>query len=45
MPLQIVYKNDYDWFIMVDIDEYLIIVHDILKNYLFKRMFDKCDLF
>ena len=28
MPLQIFYKNDYDWFIMVDTDESLIIVND-----------------
>ena len=36
-------KNDYDWFIMVDTDEYLIIVNVTLKNYLSKNIFDKCD--
>ena len=36
-------KNDYDWFIMVDTDQYLIIVNDTLKNYLSKNIFDKCD--
>ena len=40
------YKNNYkiyDWFIMVDMDEYLYIVKDTLKNYLTKHVFDKCD--
>ena len=37
------YKKKYDWFIMVDLDEYLIIKKDTLKNYLSKRIFKKCD--
>ena len=40
------YKNNfkkYDWFIMVDMDEYLYIVKDTLKDYLSNRIFDKCD--
>ena len=40
------YKNNYnkfDWFIMVDMDEYLYIVNDTLKNYLSSEIFDKCD--
>ena len=36
-------KKNYDWFIMVDTDEYLVIVNDTLKNYLSKKVFDKCD--
>lgn len=40
------YKNNinkFDWFIMVDMDEYLYIVDDTLKNYLTNRIFNKCD--
>ena len=33
----------YDWFIMLDMDEYLYIVNDSLKNYLSNSIFDKCD--
>jgi hypothetical protein len=36
-------KNIYDWLLMVDIDEYLFIVNDTLKNYLSNSIFDKCD--
>jgi len=36
-------KNDYDWFIMVDMDEYLYIINDSLKNYLNNEVFNKCD--
>ena len=40
------YKNNfkkYDWFIMVDMDEYLYIINDTLKNYLNNKILDKCD--
>lgn len=40
------YQNNliiYDWFIMVDMDEYLYIVNDTLKNYLTNQEFYKCD--
>ena len=33
----------YDWFLMVDMDEYLYIVNNTLKNYLSNQIFDKCD--
>lgn len=39
------YKNNlkfYDWFIMVDMDEYLYILNNTLKNYLNDEIFDKC---
>ena len=35
--------KNYDWFIMFDMDEYLYIVNDTLKNYLSNKRFDKCD--
>jgi hypothetical protein len=35
--------NKYDWFLMVDIDEYLYIVNNTLKNYLSNKIFNKCD--
>ena len=35
--------NKYDWFLMVDIDEYLYIVGDTLKGYLKDKRFNKCD--
>ena len=38
------HKNDYDWFIMIDMDEYLVIKNnDTLKGYLTDKVFDKCD--
>ena len=40
------YKNNlkyFDWFIMVDMDEYLYIVNDSLHNYLNNSIFNKCD--
>ena len=37
------HKDKYDWFLMVDIDEFLIINHDTLKNYLLKNKLKKCD--
>ena len=40
------YENNlkiYDWFIMIDMDEYLYIVKDSLKNYLTRIVFNKCD--
>ena len=37
------HKDKYDWFLMVDIDEFLIVIHDKLKNYLSKKKFRKCD--
>ena len=36
-------KNKYDWFFMIDIDEYLYIKNNTLKNYLSNKIFDKCD--
>ena len=33
----------FDWFIMVDMDEYLYIINDTLKNYLNNDVFNKCD--
>ena len=36
-------SNKFDWFIMVDMDEFLYIVKDSLKNYLSKEIFNKCD--
>ena len=36
------YKN-FDWFLMVDMDEFIYIVDDTLKNYLISQIFDKCD--
>ena len=35
--------NKYDWFLMVDMDEYLYIVNNTLKNYLSNKIFNKCD--
>jgi len=35
--------NKYDWFLMVDMDEYLYVVNKTLKNYLSNQIFDKCD--
>lgn len=37
-------KFKYDWFLMVDMDEYLFIVDDNLKNYLYRPIFKKCDI-
>ena len=40
------YKNNFktfDWFIMIDMDEYLYIINDTLKDYLGNKVFDKCD--
>ena len=36
-------KDNFDWFLMVDMDEYLYIKNDTLKDYLSKQVFDKCD--
>ena len=37
-------KNIYDWFLMVDMDEFLYLVEDnSLKEYLSNKIFDKCD--
>jgi hypothetical protein len=33
----------YDWFLMIDMDEYLFIVNNTLKNYLSNQIFNKCD--
>lgn len=41
------YQNNkfiYNWFLMVDMDEYLFIVNDSLKNYLSRSIFNKCDI-
>ena len=37
------YKNKYDWFLMIDMDEFLVIVNDTLKKYLSYEIFNKCD--
>ena len=40
------YKNNnknYDWLLMIDMDEYLVIKNNNLKNYLTKSIFNKCD--
>ena len=36
-------KDKYDWFLMIDLDEYLVIVKDKLKNYLSRKVFKNCD--
>ena len=36
-------KDKFDWFLMIDMDEYLVIVKDKLKNYLSRKVFKKCD--
>ena len=36
-------NNRFDWLLMVDMDEYLYIVNDSLKNYLTNKRFNKCD--
>ena len=35
--------DKFDWFLMVDMDEFLYIVNDTLKDYLINQNFDKCD--
>ena len=37
------HMKDFDWFLMVDMDEYLFIVNDTLKGYLLNKRFNKCD--
>lgn len=40
------YKSNYDkfdWFLMLDVDEYLYIVNNTLKGYLSLKRFNKCD--
>ena len=37
------YKSMYNWMLMIDMDEYLYIKKDTLKNYLLKPVFNKCD--
>ena len=37
------HMTKFNWFIMFDMDEYLYIVNDTLKNYLSNSVFDKCD--
>jgi len=37
------FKYRFNWFIMVDFDEYVYIVNDTLKNYLNSEIFNKCD--
>ena len=36
-------KNKYDWILMIDIDEYLVIKNNSLKNYLLDDIFINCD--
>lgn len=37
------HKSFFDWIIMVDMDEFLYIKNDTLKNYLLNPAFNKCD--
>jgi hypothetical protein len=37
------YKSMFNWMLMIDMDEYLYIKKDTLKNYLLKPVFNKCD--
>ena len=37
------YKSMFNWILMIDLDEYLYIKKDTLKNYLLKPVFHKCD--
>jgi hypothetical protein len=40
------YTNNYkkfDWFLMIDMDEFLFIINNTLKDYLSNNIFDKCD--
>ena len=37
------YKVMFNWMLMIDMDEYLYIKKDTLKNYLLKPVFNKCD--
>ena len=37
------HKNEFDWIIIIDIDEFLIINNGTLKGYLSDKVFDKCD--
>ena len=36
-------NKKFDWFLMVDMDEFLYIVDETLKGYLTNKRFDKCD--
>jgi len=36
-------KDKFDWFIMIDADEFLMVNNDTLKNYLSSKEFIKCD--
>ena len=36
-------NKKFDWFLMVDMDEFLYIVDETLKEYLTNRRFNKCD--
>jgi hypothetical protein len=36
-------KDDFDWFLMLDVDEFLYIINDNLKHYLSDKMFTNCD--
>ena len=37
------HKDNYDWFIMLDMDEFLVIVNNTLINYLLSPFFNECD--
>lgn len=37
------HKNKFNWFLMVDMDEFLVIVNNTLKNYLSESLYNKCD--
>ena len=36
-------KKDFDWIFMIDVDEYLVIKNETLKNYLSDNIFKECD--
>ena len=38
------YNKKYDWFIMLDMDEFLYTINTTLEEYLSDKIFDKCDI-
>jgi hypothetical protein len=38
------YNKEYDWFILLDMDEFLYIVNNTLENYLSSDILDRCDI-
>ena len=37
-------NKNYDWFIILDMDEFLYIKNNTLENYLSDDIFNKCDI-